>query len=184
MKLAQQRLAEARAAAYMAEEPLAEAKAEAAELRASLEQLRSKRQRLDAEQPSTSAGASAAAPAQTQTVVDLPHYANYKDYSLATFRALEAKQMQKRSVVPERGVRAEELRRGKEGKDGAMEHWRHGLVGAVQAWAGGSLENVIKLVMRLVQHFDIAAELLELLPSGAAAPALAAPSLARATANY
>ena len=36
----------------MAEEPLAEAKAEAAELRASLEQLRSKRQRLAAEQRS------------------------------------------------------------------------------------------------------------------------------------
>ena len=182
VKLAQQRLADARAAADVAKEPLAEAKAEAAELRASLEQLRSKRQRLAAEQPPTSAGASAAASAQTQAVVDNdpPHYDNYKDYSFATFRMLEARQMQRRSVVPQRGVQAEAPKRG---QNGAMEHWRHGLVGAVQAWAGGSLENVIKLVMKLVLHFEIASEIRELLPSGDAAPALAAPSLARATAN-
>ena len=178
VKLAQQRLADAQAAAETAQEPLSRANAAVADIRASLEQLRSKRQRLGEEQPSTSADAEAA---QTEAVVnnDPPHYDNYKDYTLATFRTLEAKQMLRRSVVPKRGVQAAEPRRG---KDGAMENWRHGLVGGVQAWALGSLENVVKLVLKLIQHFQIAEAIRELLPSGVAAPVLAAPSLARATA--
>ena len=45
------------------------------------------------------------------------------------------------------------------GASGALEHWRRGLVGAVQSWAEGSLENVVILVKRLIQHFNIMADI-------------------------
>ena len=158
VKLAQQRLADSRAAAEEAKKPLVQAQAAAAEIRAALQQLRIKRQRV-ADAPADPGGPTdpgAEAEEQERPEDESLHYNMYKNYNLATFRQLEAKQMQRRSIIPERGVPAEALRRG---KDGAMDHWRHGLVGAVQAWAVGSLETVIKLVMQLIKHFGISAEI-------------------------
>ena len=40
-------------------------------------------------------------------------------------------------------------------EEGALEHWRRGLVGAVQDWAAGSLDNVVTLLVRLVLHFKV-----------------------------
>ena len=41
------------------------------------------------------------------------------------------------------------------GENGALQHWRRGLVGCVQDWAGGSLDNVVQLLMRLIAHFGV-----------------------------
>ena len=161
LKQAQQRLASARAAAEAAQEPLIEAKAAVAELRASLEQLRSKRQRLSEELQSTSAdaGASPSEPACAD-VSEVSTSEMYKEYSLETFRKLETEEARRRAVIPERNARRKPPRTG---KDGALWHWRRGLVGAVQSWADGSLENVVILVMLLINHFAISDRILELI---------------------
>ena len=135
---------------------LLEAKAAAAEVLAELDSLRSKRQRL-AEEPlaSTDAGASEAAETQPTSTSDARRY---MDYTLETFRRLESDEIRRRSIVPERGVQSKLARMG---KAGALEHHRRGLVGAVQSWANGSIDNVIMLMMYLINHFDISAEILK-----------------------
>ena len=157
VKLAQQRLADARAAAEEAKKPLVQAQAAAAEIRAALQQLRIKRQRV-AEAPADPGPTDPGAEAEEQQRPEDEslHYNMYKDYTLAKIRELEGRQLQRRSIIPEHGVPAKAPRRG---KDGAMDHWRHGLVGAVQAWAAGSLETVVELVMRLIEHFGISADI-------------------------
>ena len=58
--------------------------------------------------------------------------------------------------------KADELRpvlRG--GKLGALEHWRHGLIGAVQSWADGSRENAAKLIGDLVKHFEVQDQIID-----------------------
>ena len=155
-RLAQGRVLQAQAAADALKEPLTKAVAAAATIREELAQMRSKRQRVARDElPSVDE------PAQPEEVRDNTgdteesslHYGMYKEYSLQTFRALEAKQMHKRSILPECGVQARPLRSGEEG---AMHHWRHGLVGAVQSWADGSLDHVVTLILKLVDHFQIA----------------------------
>ena len=91
----------------------------------------------------------------------------YKNYSLECFRKLEAEEVRRRSIVPERGVQRQQPRTG---KLGAMQHWRRGLIGAVQAWADGSLENVVIMVMWLIKHFEISDEILELLGGKSGGP--------------
>ena len=72
--------------------------------------------------------------------------------------------MVRRAIIPRElvvlGVPLPQLRRGEEG---ALEHWRRGLVGAVQSWAAGSIENVIKLILRLINHFNISSEIFDVL---------------------
>lgn len=160
VQLAQQRLANARAALGVAKEPLIQAKAAAAELRDSLAQVRSKRQRLGDD-----AGASIE-PAEEVDTSDMSA-ASYKDYSLETFRKLEAEDVRRRSVVPERGL---QRRQPRTGKLGALHHWRRGLIGAVQSWADGSLENVVILVLWLINHFEISEQILELLGGNSGGP--------------
>lgn len=82
----------------------------------------------------------------------VPYHFMYKDYDLSVFRKLESEVMLRRSRLPQSGVQASEPRRG---EDGALQHWRRGLVGAVQDWADGSLANVVALIVRLVNHFEV-----------------------------
>ena len=161
VQLAQQRLANARAAVGAAKEPLNQAKAAAAELRDSLAQVRSKRQRLGDD-----AGASFE-PAEDVDTADMSADTSYKEYSLETFRKLEAEEVRRRSVVPERGL---QRRQPRTGKLGALHHWRRGLIGAIQSWADGSLENVVILVLWLINHFEISEQILELLGGNSGGP--------------
>ena len=154
-RLAQGRVLQAQAAADALKEPLTKAVAAAATIREELAQMRSKRQRVARDElPSVDE------PAQPEDVRDTtgdaessPYFGMYKDYTLQTFRALEAKQMRRREILPMCGVESRPLRSG---EAGALHHWRHGLVGAVQAWADGSLDHVASLIMKLVEHFNIA----------------------------
>ena len=153
---AQERLAAARAPAEAAKNTLVEKQAAAAAIREELRQLRSKRQRV-AEAPAAAAKESVAEAAP-------PHFQKYKDYTLTTFMREESKEMVRRAIIPRElvvlGVPLPQLRRGEEG---ALEHWRRGLVGAVQSWAAGSIENVIKLILRLINHFNISSEIFDVL---------------------
>ena len=150
--LAQEALLEARAAAAAAKEQLLLAQAAAQEVRASIEDLRRKRQRVEA------APEPAADEPELEQLTEqqAPHYENFKDYSLSTFRREESREMWRRSIVPKRlGPDAEQPGMPRRGETGALEHWRRGLIGAVQSWAAGSLENVILLVIRLIDFFEI-----------------------------
>ena len=123
----------------------------ARELRASLEQLRSKRPRVDA-----------AAPEVEQLEPQPPHYEKYKDYTLVTFRREESKEMIRRAVVPKEQPESAPPK-PRTGELGALEHWRRGLIGAVQSWAAGSIENAILLLVRLIDHFNVVNQIFDIL---------------------
>lgn len=42
-----------------------------------------------------------------------------------------------------------------DGEDGALRHWRRGLAGCICDWAAGSLDNVVKLIVRVINHFKV-----------------------------
>eukprot|EP00966_Prymnesium_polylepis_P028920 670716-Prymnesium_polylepis.1 len=42
-----------------------------------------------------------------------------------------------------------------DGPGGWRHHWRHGMVGAVQYWAGGSRPNVVKMLVGLADYFGV-----------------------------
>ena len=177
--LADAQLASAKKSLAAASEPLLKAKAEAAEMRAELEKLRSKRQRAG-EEPSAAADAAAGGAAQTEAAARTsppPHSETYNRYTLEAWRRLEAEEDRRRSVIPERGVQRKPPRKG---KDGALTHQRRGLVGAVQSWADGSIENVILLMVRLIEHFKVRAEVCNHFAGAPAPPSL--PITAHATA--
>ncbi|KAL1530034.1 hypothetical protein AB1Y20_000959 [Prymnesium parvum] len=48
-----------------------------------------------------------------------------------------------------------------EGVDGALDHWRRGLSGAVRDWAVGSMDNVCILLVRLIRRFKIEKEVVQ-----------------------
>ena len=148
--LAQEGLAAARAAAEPANEALLVAQAAAQSIRASIDLLRSKRQRVAG--PETSAGD---APAGPERPPQAPHFEKFKDYSHVTFVREEVKEMWQRSKVPQQLEPDEEPGKPRMGAVGALEHWRRGLIGAVQSWAAGSLSNVIFLVMKIIDYFKV-----------------------------
>ena len=47
------------------------------------------------------------------------------------------------------------IRWGENGDRGALHHWRHGLIGALQYWAQGSEDFLVKLIIDLIGHFDV-----------------------------
>ena len=176
LKEAQARVDQAQAVADRAQEPLLQAQEVAAALRGELEQLRRKR-------PRPSEEAAAHSRQQLGQKEAPPHFEKYKDYTLGTFRKLESEEMLRRSVVPVRLLHPAQ-RQPKEprtGAAGALEHWRRGIIGAIQSWADGSLENVIILIKRLIEHFNILGDIKDwLVDAGvfdAALPAL--PNLRR-----
>ena len=147
------RLSKAQAGANAAAEPLLKAKADVAEICASLAELRAKRQRLG-EQPSADAAAEEAA--ETEAAASDAPPPPYLEYDLETFRRHETDEQRRRSMKPQRGVHSSAPRMG---KIGALEHWRRGLIGAVQSWAHGSIDNVILLIMHLINYFDVSVEI-------------------------
>ena len=168
---AQERLRPAAVAADAAEEALLQAKAAADEIFGELCSLRSKRQRV------AEPAVPAAEPEQVSSLAP-PHHEMYKDYNLVTFQREESKEMWRRSIVPRRRQSGEEQpSRPRTGSSGALEHWRRGLIGAVQSWANGSLDNVIWLIVKLMDHFNIWEQVYEILverKQGVLAPAAAA----------
>lgn len=116
-----------------------------------------------------------------------PNHEKYKDYSLVTFMREESKEMWRRQVVPERlDSGAAQPPMPRTGASGALEHWRRGLVGAFQSWAVGSLDYVIMLVMKIIDHFKIGKDIHELLKpwkQGVCSAALAAFARTAATAR-
>ena len=162
---AEERFSIAQAGANAAAEPLLKAKADVAEIRASLAELRAKRQRLG-EQPSADAAAEEAA--ETEAAASDAPPPPYLEYDLETFRRHETDEQRRRSMKPQRGVHSSAPRMG---KIGALEHWRRGLIGAVQSWAHGSIDNVILLIMHLINYFDVSVEIYgKLASSGARHP--------------
>ena len=156
---AEEQLSTVQAAADAASGTLLKAKADAAEICAELEKLRAKRQRLDGEAAASTDAAAAEAAASQAPAADgeAPlDFESYLDYSLETFKRLEADEVRRRGIVPKRG---NPKKRPRMGKVGALQHWRRGLIGAVQSWANGSMENVIMLIMHLIEHFNISAEI-------------------------
>ena len=81
-----------------------------------------------------------------------PFYEKYSGYSAKDWLITTGEIMKRRDAEPRKEVAATPLRWGEEG---ALEHWRRGLVGAVQDWAAGSLDNVVTLLVRLVLHFKV-----------------------------
>ena len=158
--LADAQLSRAQEVADAAAEPLLKAQADAAAIREKLEQLRAKRQRTG-EEPSAAADAAAGGAAQTEAAASTsppPHSETYNRYTLEAWRRLEAEEDNRRSVIPERGVQRKPPRKGKDGALTGLTHQRRGLVGAVQSWADGSMENVVLLLRKLIDHFNIYCE--------------------------
>ena len=169
---AQERLRPAAVAADAAEEALLQAKGAADEIFRELNSLRSKRQRV------AEPAVPDAEPEQVSSLAP-PHFEMYyKDYNLVTFMREESKEMWRRSKVPRRVQSGEEQpSRPRTGSSGALEHWRRGLIGAVQSWANGALDNVIWLIVKLMDHFNIWEQVYEILverKQGVLAPAAAA----------
>jgi hypothetical protein len=91
--------------------------------------------------------------ANSQTPGRPPFYDKYKDYNLIMWQKTTGVMMNRRAKEPRADMPPTQMLRY--GERGALEHWRRGLVGAVQDWADGSLANVVMLLVRLVSHFKV-----------------------------
>jgi hypothetical protein len=56
-----------------------------------------------------------------------------------TRRCVEIKDLAKEPLAPHKGV------------DGFLQHWRRGLIGAVQSWARGCKTRVVNMLMTLIR---------------------------------
>ncbi|KAL1516034.1 hypothetical protein AB1Y20_002647 [Prymnesium parvum] len=144
--------------ARMFESQRQKAEMRAAELRFqsaehNLEQLR-KRARTGWECSSTSSSTRGAAGAREGRSSNIPYYDRYKDWDHAQFMTRMGESMRRRSVIPSHEVQRPEPRNDACDQKDALLHWRRGLVGAVQDWADGSLDNVLTLIVRLINHFN------------------------------
>ena len=87
-----------------------------------------------------------------------PHFEKYSAYNESQWLSTTGELMNRRAKEPKAGVKAAGPR---DGASGALEHWRRGLVGCVQDWADGSLDNVVILISRLISHFEVQEKVLE-----------------------
>lgn len=88
----------------------------------------------------------------------------YESYSHSKWNELEAKVWgQRRVELTNKPGRIIEFQRG---PLGPLEHWRRGLVGAVQDWAEGSREDAVKLIVALVERLKLKDEVLDALSGG------------------
>ncbi|KAL1495363.1 hypothetical protein AB1Y20_016732 [Prymnesium parvum] len=85
--------------------------------------------------------------------ISIPFYDRYKDWDLAQFMTRMGEVMSRRAKLCTEESRPAPRNDGSDDKD-ALHHWRRGLVGAVQDWADGSLENAAILILRLITHFN------------------------------
>ncbi|KAL1504508.1 hypothetical protein AB1Y20_010910 [Prymnesium parvum] len=92
-----------------------------------------------------------------------PHFEKHGKYDMLTWLRTTGDIMNRRAVAPVMGVSKPSP---PEGEDGALRHWRRGLVGCVCDWAaGGSLANVVDLVVRLINEFNVNEMVLQQLSS-------------------
>eukprot|EP00966_Prymnesium_polylepis_P333121 7388590-Prymnesium_polylepis.1 len=98
-----------------------------------------------------------------------PHYEKYSGYTVSTWLREEGTAMGRRAheiePAPEvrqsaRGTLTEEpaastVPQMTDGPSGWRHHWRHGMVGAVRYWAGGSRANVVKMLVGLAGDFGV-----------------------------
>ena len=89
-----------------------------------------------------------------------PHFDRYSQYDEARWLATTGEIMNRRAVEVQAGVQA---KAPPDGAEGALLHWRRGLVGAVQDWACGSEDTIIILLVRLIAHFKLADKVVEAL---------------------
>lgn len=70
-----------------------------------------------------------------------PNWDKFHGYSSSTYQKLEVEEQDRRAIKPKEGVTTPS--EPPYGVDGALKNWRRGLIGAVQSFAGGSLDNVV-----------------------------------------
>lgn len=127
----------------------AEQKAAQTDLERAQKRLRITAPERSAEPETRSSSKHASAPNE-----DIPHWHKYSTWDLRQFRTRMGEHLRRRhKIVSSEVNRPAPNDSGTVEKD-AMLHWRRGLVGAVQDWADGSLENVFILLVRLVNHFN------------------------------
>ena len=85
-----------------------------------------------------------------------PNIEHYIDYDLEAWRRTTGQLMWRRAKPISAAAEAPLPRNG---VDGALFHWRRGLVGALQDWANGSKANIVWLLLRLMEHFDVKEEM-------------------------
>ena len=76
--------------------------------------------------------------------------------SLRVWQSYEGELWARRRVELAAGKPArlpEQLPRG--ARDGPLDHWRRGLVGAVQDWVTGSKEDAVTLLLNLIKRLDL-----------------------------
>ena len=88
-----------------------------------------------------------------------PNWSSFGSYSHSTYQKLETEVQRWRAVEPIADVQRDPPPFGE--RNGALSHWRRGLIGAVQDWADGSLDNVVMLLLRLISHFKLTEQILE-----------------------
>lgn len=75
-------------------------------------------------------------------------------WDLGKFQEMEKKVAQRRNVQPHCDAELPKaVPKPRKGRYGAMNHFRHGLVGAVKYWARGSQRNVERLLLKLIREF-------------------------------
>ena len=154
---AEERLRELRAAEAAAVQAREAAEKELAALQAQAESLR-----LGPQKRQKTAGSSSEEPEPARP----QHYDHYANYNLDNWRNTTGEIMNRRAKPVCADTQAATPRQG---VNGALLHWRRGLVGAVQDWANGSKDNVVWLLLQLIEHFEVKEAVLEklagLLPS-------------------
>ena len=87
-----------------------------------------------------------------------PHFEIYSKYTESQWLTFTGEIMNARAKEPKAGVTKPPPR---DGKSGALMHWRRGLVGCMHDWAGGSRANVVRLLLQLITHFGVEDEISE-----------------------
>jgi hypothetical protein len=85
----------------------------------------------------------------------------WSEWALAEWRRQELMLWKGRRVGFSKDVDARAPDRMPRGEAGAMEHWRHGLIGAVQYWATGSGADAATLIHTLIDRLELGDELRE-----------------------
>jgi hypothetical protein len=77
--------------------------------------------------------------------------ASVAEWDISQWRTQEDEEQKRRAVklVDASGSTEQQPLAPRTGKDGYLQHWRRGLIGAVQSWARGSKEHAISMVVAL-----------------------------------
>ena len=80
-----------------------------------------------------------------------PNYEKYSGYSVSTWLTEEGTAMRRRAIEIDDDADAVL----QDGTVGWRHHWRHGLIGCIRYWAGGSRANVAKMLVGLADYFGV-----------------------------